>query len=51
MDQESDVPSIFFKILFIDFRALKTLYLYFVKKIIGRIFAKNFAKSYEKNNT
>ena len=34
-------------------RALKTLYFYFCKVIkkIERIFAKNFARNYEKNNT
>ena len=35
-------------------RALKTLYFYFckvIKKKIERIFSKNFARNYEKNDT
>ena len=53
--QESDVPSIVFFNTIYRLRALKTLYLYFcnfilkkMKKMIERIFAKNFARNHEK---
>ena len=50
VDQESDVPSIIFY-TFYRLRALKTLYFHFcnfIKKIIERVIAKNFARFYEK---
>ena len=42
---------LFFFIISYRLRALKTLYFYFckvIKKLIERIFAKNFARNYEK---
>ena len=59
IDQASDGPS---DILierksvgcWLGLRALKTLYFYFckvIKNLIERIFANNFARNYEKNNT
>ena len=53
VDQASDVPSIFFIISY-RLRALKTLYFHFcnfikkIEKLIERVFAKNFARFYEK---
>ena len=54
VNQESDLPNIIFSYTFYRLRALKTLYFYVCKVIrkiiIERIFAKIFARNYEKKN-
>ena len=50
-NDSSDVPSIIFFIISYRLRALKTLYFHFcnfIKKLIERVSANNFARFYEK---